>query len=91
MIKSNWLIKVYYDDNKTKLLFEKEYKNVKEITQDFKGLTRNFLYDFGRWQKNGVCTENSRKKKCLEKYKRLIIIKTRVLKDNTIKTETFKL
>ena len=90
MIKNNWKISVFYDDEKTKLLFTKEYKNVKEITKDF-NLTRNFLYDFSRWQKNGVCLSTSRKQKCIQKYKRIIIEKSRKLKDGTIKKDVFKL
>jgi len=87
MIKATWLINVYIDDAKTKLLFTKKYNSVKEITTDFKGLTRNFLYDFNRWKLN----LKSRKQKSIEKYRRVEIIKSRKLKDGTIKTDIFKL
>ena len=76
MILSKWIIKYYVDDEKTKLLFSKEYKNVKEILKDWIGLSRNFLYDFPRWQEKGILNSNSRKKKSIEKYKKLEIIKT---------------
>ena len=44
MKKAIWTISIYFDDEKTKLMFEKEYKNVNEIIKEFK-LSKYFLYD----------------------------------------------
>ena len=91
MIKSKWIINIYTNEDKNFLLFSKEYNKVDDILIDFKGLTRNFLYDFPRWNRNNILTKNSRKKKSIEKYKNLEIIKTRILKDGTLKTQKFSL
>ena len=82
-----WTIKMFLDDNKNNLLFRKEYKNIKNIMEDFK-LKKSFLYE--------CCEENkykpnSRKSKIIEKYKRIVIEKKTFDKDNNFVLKTFSI
>jgi|TARA_R110000823_G_scaffold192052_1_gene323738 hypothetical protein len=85
MKKAIWTISIYFDDEKTKLMFEKEYKNVNEIITEFK-LSKYFLYD--------CCLEktfkrNTRKRNVLNKYKRIKIQKKLFTKSGDFKLSTF--
>ena len=91
MIITKWIIKVYFDNEKKKLLFEKNYNSVKDILKDFKGLKRDFLYDCCKNERYGFTNKISRKFKSLEKYRKLEIIKTTFKKDGSSKTSLFSL
>jgi hypothetical protein len=87
MKKAIWTISIYFDDKKTKLMFQKDYKNVNEIIKEFK-LSKYFLYD--------CCLEkrlnpNSRKRNIMEKYKRLKIIKKSFNKSGEYKISSFSI
>lgn len=75
-----WTIKLYSDDEKTKLLFEKDYKNVNEIVKDFK-LSKNFLYNSCR--KDKYRNDSVRKNYVNKKYNRMSIIKQSFTKNGT--------
>ena len=76
MKKTTWLIKIFYDDEKKHLLYSEEFKSVKAVRQKL-FIKRDFLYDFERKIRKGLLNiKTSRKKKCLLKYKRMIIVKT---------------
>ena len=64
-----WLISVYFDDDKIKLLFQKEYKNILEIKKEF-NLGKSFLYECCG---NKKYNKGSRKANILKKYKRISI------------------
>lgn len=91
MIITKWNIKVYFDNQKTILLFEKNYNNVKEILKDFKGLKRDFLYDCCKNERYGFTNKISRKFKSLEKYRKLEIRKKTFKKDGSFKESLFSL
>tara|TARA_S200002703_G_scaffold23179_1_gene19981 strand:- start:178 stop:441 length:264 start_codon:yes stop_codon:yes gene_type:complete len=71
MKKCIWLISLYFDDEKTILMFQKEYKNILEIKKEF-NLGKSFLYECCN---NKKYKKDSRKSNILEKYKRLTIEK----------------
>ena len=86
MKKCLWIIRYYFDDEKEKLLFKREYKNIMEIQEDF-NLGKSFLYE--------CCNEdkyksNSRKSKIIQKYKRLTIEKRTFDKQNNYISSIFK-
>lgn len=85
-MRIKWNIKLYYDDKKTNLLFEKDFESVAEIHRQGFKLKRDLLYDFTRKIEEGCLKKDSKKKKCLEKYKRLIITKYYYNKKELIKT-----
>jgi len=77
MKKTTWLIKIFFDDEKKNLMYQEEFESVKAVRKKFVGLKRDFLYDFQRKKACGLLDiKTSRKKKCLIKYKRMIIVKT---------------
>lgn len=89
MRKTIWTIELFYDNNKQKLLFKKQFDSVKQIKEyGFVGLSSNFLYDFERKLNCGLLNlDTSKKKKCLIKYKRFIITKQYFNKDGSSETK----
>lgn len=85
-MRIKWNIKVYYDDKKTNLLFESNFDSVAEMHRNGFKLKRDLLYDFTRKIEEGCLRKNSKKKKSLEKYKRLIITKYYYNKKELVKT-----
>lgn len=69
MVKSQYLVSVYRDDERTKLFFSGHFVNVDEVLEHLPQLNKSFLYNINRFK------ENSRKNKYMDKYKRISIIK----------------
>jgi len=70
MKSCTWTLSLYTDHTKDTLIFEREYKNVKEILEDFK-FQKNFLYNCFKPQR----INNTRKNRTNEKFKHIKIIK----------------
>ena len=87
MKKCIWLISVYFDDEKEKLMFMKEYNNILEIKKEF-NLGKSFLYECCG---NKKYKTDSRKSKILEKYKRLKIEKKTFNKEGDFIKTTFSI
>lgn len=86
MKKAEWIMYLYFDDEKTNLIFEKKYSNVDSILKDF-NLSKTFLYNCCRLDKY---KKDSRKiKHTNSKYKRLKIIKKNIHKNGEITTTSF--
>lgn len=68
MKSATWTIYVYSDDDNTDLIFERVYKNVDEITKDFK-LTKSFIYNCMKPER----INNKKKAKITERMKRIKI------------------
>lgn len=80
MKKSIWSISLFFDDEKSKLMFKKDYNNVDSIVKDFK-LSKTFLYNSCRKDKY---KEKSRKDKLIsKKYNRIKIEKKTFNKDGS--------
>ena len=80
MRKSSWKITIYFDDEKTKILFSKEYNNTFDLMTDL-NLSKTFLYNCCR---NDKYKSESRKcKHTNKKYNRLKIIKETFSKDGS--------
>tara|TARA_S200002703_G_scaffold10939_1_gene10094 strand:- start:4704 stop:4940 length:237 start_codon:yes stop_codon:yes gene_type:complete len=76
---------VYFDEERTKMLFQKEYNNILEIKKDF-NLGKSFLYECCNKEKYKV---NSRKSKMLNKYNRLSIERKTYDKHGNYKITSF--
>lgn len=87
MKKCVWLISLYFDDEKTNLMFQKEYNNILEIKKEF-NLGKSFLYECCG---NKKYNSNSRKSNILNKYKRLKIEKKTFNKDGDFINTTFSI
>jgi len=87
MKKCIWSISLYSDDEKTNLLFIKDYNNISEIQKEFK-LNKSFLYECCSKKKYNT---NSRKINTLKKYKRLLINKKTYKKSGEYITTTFNI
>lgn len=72
MKTATWIIELYSDDEKTQLLFKKQYNNVQDITLDWSGLKKEFLYNCMKPAR----VNNIRKNKTYYKMKRIKITKT---------------
>ncbi len=68
MKSATWIISVYYDDAKENIMFEKSYKNVKEIVEDF-NISSTFIYNCIKEHR----LKTGRKNKTIEKYQRMKI------------------
>lgn len=80
MKKAIWTISLFFDDEKSKLMFKKDYNKVDDIIKDFK-LSKTFLYNCCRKDKY---IENSRKDKSTsKKYNRMKIEKKTFNKDGS--------
>ena len=85
MKKCLWIIRLYFDDEKKNLMFQKEYNNVADIQRDFE-FRKSFLYDCCR---DGKMSSGSQKISCLKKYKRLEIIKRTYRKNGNVQISQF--
>jgi len=71
-----WIIKLFVDEQRTKLLFARAYPSVKELCHDFKGISKHFIYDLERNKKKGRLNKKGRKSKYLKgKYENFEIWK----------------
>lgn len=68
-MKSQYLVSVFRDDERTELFFSGHFKNVDEVLEHLPYLKKSFLYNINRFK------EQSRKNKYMDKYKRIRIIK----------------
>ena len=78
----SWKIKLYYDERKENLMYEKDFKNVNEILNSGFKMPKNFYYDCCR---QGCKSKNSRKMQQLWKYRRLVVEKISHKKDGDVK------
>ena len=86
MKKAIWKISLYFDDEKNKLMFEKDYINVNKIIEDF-NFSKTFLYNCCRKDKY---REDSRKTKLISnKYNRIKIQKKTFNKDGSFIINSF--
>ena len=76
-----WKITIYLDDEKTKMLFEKEYKNTDEVIKDF-NFSKTFLYNCCR--KDKYRNDSRKLKHTNSKYNRMKIMKISKRKDGDI-------
>ena len=60
MKTATWIIELYSDDEKTQLLFKKQYNNVQDITLDWSGLKKLILK---KLHKTPTYKKNNKKKK----------------------------
>lgn len=86
MKTNTWIIEVYFDDDRTNLLFTKKYKNINEIKSDF-NLKSDWFYDIFRRKDRNYKTY---KTSFINKFKRIVIHKTQHRKDGDI-TSTFSI
>ena len=87
MKKCLWIISVYFDDERKKMLFQKEYNNTLEIKKEF-NLGKSFLYECCNKEKYKV---GSRKSKILNKYNRLSIERKTFNKDGKFIITSFNI
>ena len=85
-MRIKWNIKLYFDDDKTNLLYESDFDSVAEMHRSGLKIKRDILYDFTRKIEEGCLKKNSKKKKSLQKYKRIIITKYFYNKKELVKT-----
>lgn len=81
-----WKIKVYFDDKKENLMFEKTYKSIDEIKMDF-NIKKCWFFDIFRRQTRNY---KSYRKTFKEKYQRIVVEKTRHTKEGDV-LETFSI
>lgn len=81
-----WVVSVFFDDAKTDKMFEKTYKNISGVLEDFNLKKMWFSDIFRRNKREYKCYRHKFKKK----YKRMIITKYRHTKEGDIK-EVFQI
>lgn len=75
-----WVVKLYFDDDKKNLMFEKTYKNIDEIKTDFH-MKKCWFYDIFRRKKREY---KSYKESFKNKYRRMRIEKTKHTTDGDV-------
>ena len=68
-MKSQYLVSVFRDDERTNLFFCGNFKNVDEVLDHLPYLNKSFLYNINKFK------DKSRKNKYMDKYRRITIIK----------------
>jgi len=79
MKTATWTIYIYADENKTDLLFERDYINVDGIIKDFK-ITKSFLYNCMKPER----LDTARKRKIVTRMKHIKIVRVLHLRGGDI-------
>tara|TARA_R110002012_G_scaffold249584_3_gene427177 strand:- start:1492 stop:1734 length:243 start_codon:yes stop_codon:yes gene_type:complete len=79
-MKCQFSIQFFSDDDKTKLLYKKNFKSCDEIIKDGFNISKSFLYK---------CTSSKYKHNSSDKFKRMRIIKTTFYNNREDKISVF--